>query len=95
MPFAVFVGSSACLFYFNPPVHIPPTAYCPPVVHLSFERLSQSTVLDESDSKNNGLLANGAQIVPHGGKCDNAVNLQGISGKVHSPNLFKRVVSVR
>lgn len=36
-------------------------------------------MLDDSGSENSGVLANGAQIVPHGGKCGNAANLLGKS----------------
>lgn len=52
-------------------------AYCPPSIHLSFDKYTQSTLQDDSGSENNGLLANGAQIVPHGGKCGNAASLLG------------------
>jgi len=52
-------------------------AYCPPSIHLSFDQYAQSTLQDDSGNENNGLLANGAQIVPHGGKCGNAANLLG------------------
>ena len=52
-------------------------AHCPPSVHLSFDKYSQSALLDDSGSENRGFLANGAQIVPHGGKCGNAANLLG------------------
>lgn len=52
-------------------------AFCPPSIHLSFDKYTQTTLQDDSGSDNNGLLANGAQIVPHGGKCGNAANLLG------------------
>nr|XP_058949529.1 uncharacterized protein LOC131777281 isoform X1 [Pocillopora verrucosa] len=52
-------------------------SHCPPSVHLSFDKYSQSALLDDSGSENRGFLANGAQIVPHGGKCGNAANLLG------------------
>ncbi|PFX19688.1 Fibropellin-1 [Stylophora pistillata] len=52
-------------------------SHCPPSVHLSFDKYTQSALLDDSGSENRGFLANGAQIVPHGGKCGNAANLLG------------------
>ncbi|XP_078383686.1 uncharacterized protein LOC144666194 isoform X4 [Oculina patagonica] len=52
-------------------------SHCPPSVHLSFDKFTQGALLDDSGSENSGVLANGAQIVPHGGKCGNAANLLG------------------
>lgn len=70
------------------------TAYCPPSIHLSFDKYTQSGLQDDSGSGNDGLLANGAQIVPHGGKCGNAANLL---GKIHKQrrNVQKHFVQHR
>lgn len=57
----------------------PLLAHCPPSVHISFDKFSQGTLLDDSGSINNAFIANGAQIEPHAGKCGNAVNLLGTS----------------
>ena len=52
-------------------------AYCPPSIHISFDRFSKDTLADDSGSANNAFLANGAQIEPHAGHCGNAANLLG------------------
>ncbi|XP_067047616.1 uncharacterized protein [Acropora muricata] len=52
-------------------------SFCPPSIHLSFDKYTQNTLQDDSGNVNNALLANGAQIVPHGGKCGNSANLLG------------------
>jgi hypothetical protein len=51
--------------------------HCSPSIHLSFDKVSASTLLDDSGSGNNAIIANGAQIAPHSGKCGNAANLLG------------------
>eukprot|EP00794_Sanderia_malayensis_P012220 gene12220-13478_t len=51
--------------------------YCPPVVHLSFDKMQGSLAKDESGNGNDAMLINGAEIVYEGGKCDSAVSLLG------------------
>ena len=60
-------------------------AYCPPVVHLSFDGLKPSLretmVKDESGNNNFAIMKNGVQVVRSGGKCDGAVFLNGMGFK--------------
>ena len=52
---------------------------CFPSIHLSFDpnQVSGRMLLDDSGNNNNAIMTNGAQIVPHSGKCYNAVDLLG------------------
>ena len=52
--------------------------YCPPVVHLSFDKVKESMVIDESGNGNTASLANGAEIVYEGGKCDSGASILGM-----------------
>eukprot|EP00795_Rhopilema_esculentum_P008194 gene8194-14126_t len=51
--------------------------YCPPLVHLSFDKMRGALAVDESGNNNDAMLINGAEIVYEGGKCDSGVSLLG------------------
>jgi len=51
--------------------------YCPPLVHLSFDKMRGSLAFDESGNNNDAMLINGAELAYEGGKCDSGVSLSG------------------
>ena len=66
-----------CLLSINITFLLLSIAYCPPVLHLSFDIVKGAYIQDESGNSNTAMLKNGAEIVYEGGKCDSGASLLG------------------